>query len=74
VLDRVHDGYRLLVYSEFRRRYEDPAWNRLLEPARAALTSLTHQQLESLERSLTGVKQRIEAITTMRETRADEPQ
>jgi hypothetical protein len=30
VLDRVHDGFRLLVYSEFRRRYEDPAWNELL--------------------------------------------
>ena len=73
VLDRVHDGFRLLVYSEFRRRYEDRAWNRLLEPARAALTSLTQQQLKSLERSLGGVKQRIEAITTMCETRANEP-
>ena len=73
VLDRVDDGFRLLVYSEFRRRYEDPVWNGLLEPARAALTSLSHEQLESLERSLEGVKQRIEAITTMRDTGADGP-
>jgi hypothetical protein len=27
VLDRVGDEFRLLTYSEFLRRYEDPEWN-----------------------------------------------
>jgi hypothetical protein len=74
VLERVHDGFRLLIYSEFRQRYEDPAWSELLEPARAALTSLSQEQPESLERSLIDVKQQIVAITgTMRHTHVDEP-
>jgi hypothetical protein len=74
VLDRVEDGFRLLIYSEFRRRYEDPAWNELLEPARGALTSLGQEQLESLERSLTDVKQQIEAITeAMHDTHVARP-
>ena len=74
VLDRVHDGFRLLVYSEFRRRYEDPAWNELLERARGVLTSLSPKQLKSLERSLSDVKQQIETITgTVRYANADEP-
>ena len=71
VLDRVDDGFRLLVYSEFRRRYEDPAWNELVEPARGALTSLSQEELKSLERSLIDVKQQIETIPgTMRHTHA----
>ncbi|HEY1002618.1 MAG TPA: hypothetical protein VGD83_23555 [Streptosporangiaceae bacterium] len=27
VLDRSGDEFRLLIYSEFLRRYEDPEWN-----------------------------------------------
>ena len=51
MLDRAEVGYRLLVYSEFRRRYDDPNWKELLEPARRALTSLDQEQRKSLERS-----------------------
>jgi len=74
VLDRAELGYRLLVYSEFRRRYDDAEWKELLEPARRALTSLDQDQRKSLERSLIAVKKQIEAIVrTRRERQADEP-
>jgi hypothetical protein len=38
VLDRAGDEFRLLIYSEFLRRYENPEWNlkSLLEPVREA--------------------------------------
>jgi hypothetical protein len=74
VLDRVDDGYRLLVYSEFRKRHDDSDWNELLQPARRALTSLDDDQRQSLERSLIAVKKQIEAITRRRQgTHTGEP-
>jgi hypothetical protein len=38
VLDRSGDEFRLLIYTEFLRRYENPEWNleSLLEPVRQA--------------------------------------
>jgi hypothetical protein len=40
-LDRSGDEFRLLIYSGFLRRYEDPEWNLkwLLEPVRQAFSS-----------------------------------
>jgi hypothetical protein len=55
VLDWTGDEFRLLIYSEFLRRYENPAWNSLLEPARRALGSLRKEKFEELERSLTSL-------------------
>jgi hypothetical protein len=54
VLDRTGDEFRLLIYSEFLRRYEDPEWNlkSLLEPARQAFSSIHRGKFETLEQSL----------------------
>ena len=54
VLDRAGDEFRLLIYSEFLRRYEDPEWNlkSLLEPVREALSSVQKERFEILEQSL----------------------
>jgi hypothetical protein len=54
VLDRTGDEFRLLIYSEFLRRYEDPEWNlkSLLEPALQTLSSIHTGKFEALEQSL----------------------
>lgn len=72
VLDRIDDGFRLLIYSEFRQRYEEPGWNGLLKPARDVLTSLSQDQLKSLEHSLGRVHKQIEALTTTHDMRVGE--
>jgi hypothetical protein len=61
VVERDGDSFRLLTYTEFRRRYDDPAWNLelLLEPARDALNALTPGSLDSLEDSLRKVSERV---------------
>ena len=74
VLDRTGDEFRLLIYSEFLRRYEDPEWNleSLLEPARQAFGSLNGEEgsekLKKLEQSLTSLlsslSKCIEELTT----------
>jgi hypothetical protein len=73
VLDRAGDEFRLLIYSEFLRRYEDPEWNlkSLLEPARQAFGSLGKERLEKLEKLeqsltslLTTLSKCIEELTT----------
>jgi hypothetical protein len=66
VLDRTGDEFRLLIYSEFVRRYEDPQWNLklLLEPARQAFTSVDKENFEKLERSLKKFSKCIEDLTT----------
>jgi hypothetical protein len=66
VLDRTSDEFRLLIYSEFLRRYEDPQWNlkSILEPARQAFTSIRKESFEKLERSLTSFSKCIEDLTT----------
>lgn len=65
VLDREGDEFRLLTYSEFVRRYEDPVWNlkTLLEPVRGAFASLTNERLQQLEASLTGLSKTIRRLS-----------
>ena len=48
-LDRSGDEFRLLIYSEFLRRYENPEWNlkSLLDPVRQAFNSLNKERLEN---------------------------
>jgi hypothetical protein len=64
-LDRSGEEFRLLIYSEFLRRYEDPEWNlkALLEPVRQAFNSLDKGRLEQLEQSLTSLSECIEKLT-----------
>ena len=66
VLDRAGDEFRLLIYSEFLRRYEDPEWNlkSLLEPVREALSSVQKQRFEILEQSLADLSTSISGLTT----------
>jgi gas vesicle protein len=64
-LERDPDGFRVLIYSEFRRRYEDPGWGlqRLLAPATDALTGLTRTQMRELESRLVKMAARLETAT-----------
>jgi hypothetical protein len=64
-LDRSGDEFRLLIYSEFLRRYEDPEWNlkSFLDPVRQAFNSLNKERLEKLGQSLAGLRERIEELT-----------
>ena len=66
VLDRSDDEYRLLIYSEFLRRYEDPEWNlkSLLEPVRQAFSSTEKEQFKTLEESLVRLSVSIADLTT----------
>ena len=66
VLDRSGDEFRLLIYSEFLRRYEDPEWNLklLLEPVRQALTSPRKERFKALEQSLVSLSASIADLTT----------
>jgi hypothetical protein len=63
-LDRSADGFRLLTYSEFRRRYDDPEWNLQSVAARAieAFGALSRADLEALEDSLAGLSARVAAV------------
>jgi hypothetical protein len=66
VLDRSGDEFRLLIYSEFLRRYEDPEWNlkSLLEPVRQALTSAQKERFKTLEQFLMNLSASIADLTT----------
>jgi hypothetical protein len=66
VLDRSGDEFRLLIYSEFLRRYEDPEWNleSLLEPVRQALNSAQTERIKTLEQSLASLSSSITDLTT----------
>jgi hypothetical protein len=63
-LDRSGEEFRLLIYSEFLRRYEDPEWNlkSLLEPVRQAFNSLNKERLEELGKSLRSLSGCIEKL------------
>jgi hypothetical protein len=65
VLERSGDEFRLLIYSEFLRRYEDPEWNlkSLLEPVRQALTSARKERFKTLEQSLMDLSASIADLT-----------
>lgn len=65
-LERESDGFRILTYTEFRRRYETPEWGLqlLLEPATAAIKALTQtQMLNDLEQGLDQIVERLESVT-----------
>jgi hypothetical protein len=64
-LERDSDEFRVLVFSEFRRRYEDPGWGlqRLLEPATNAINGLTPDQMRDLKKSLDDFAQELEPVT-----------
>jgi hypothetical protein len=66
VLDRSGDEFRLLIYSEFLRRYENPEWNleSLLEPVRQAFSSARKERFKSLEESLLRLSGSIADLTT----------
>ena len=46
LLERGTEGYRLMMYTEWRRRYEDPSsgLDRLLEPTTESLQRLTPER------------------------------
>jgi hypothetical protein len=73
VLDRSGDEFRLLIYSEFLRRYEDPEWNlkSLLEPVRQALNSARKERFKTLEQSLTSLSASITDLTNSPNTDGD---
>jgi len=70
VLDRTGDEFRLVTYTEFLRRYEDPEWNlkSLLEPARQAFDSLRKEKFEGLEQSLASLSTCIKELTAPHDT------
>jgi hypothetical protein len=58
LLDQRQEGYRLLMYTEWRRRYEDPSsgLDRLLEPTMTSLEALSPEKdLDRLIKSLDGI-------------------
>lgn len=64
-LERESDQYRVLIYSEFRRRCETPEWGlqRLVESATDALTALTGTEMTDLETRLDRIVGQLESIT-----------
>src|SRR6185437_1594549 len=66
VLDRSGDEFRLLIYSAFLRRYENPEWNleSLLEPVRQAFSSARKERFKWLEESLLRLSGSIADLTT----------
>jgi hypothetical protein len=64
-LERDAEGFRVLIYSEFRRRYEDATWGlqRLLAPATDALDALTDDEMRELEGRLDEMAALLETVT-----------
>jgi hypothetical protein len=64
---REPDGFRVVTYTEFRRRCEDVSWalDRLLETAYAALESLktNKRKIASLRQSLADIRDHLESVT-----------
>jgi hypothetical protein len=74
ILERGPDGFRLLTYSEFRRRYAEPEWDLdvALEPVVKALTTLTDANLEELRTDLMSVRTRLDELMAAHVTKAIE--
>ena len=66
-LERSADALRLLTYSEFLRRYQDPAWDldSALGPVRDAFQSLSKERLDTLRQSLVGLGRSIDAAAKL---------
>ena len=64
ILERGPDGFRLLTYSEFRRRYAEPEWDLdvALEPVVRALTTLTEANLQELRTDLTSLSEQLDKL------------
>ena len=64
ILERGPDGFRLLTYSEFRRRYADPEWDLevALEPIVKALARLTDAKLEQLRADLKSLRKQLNEL------------
>jgi hypothetical protein len=64
-LERESDEFRVLIFSEFRHRYEDPRWGlkRLLTPATAALNGLSKAEMKRLEQQLGEIAGKLESVT-----------
>ncbi len=68
LLEREPEGYRLMMYTEWRRRYEDPlsGLDRLLEPTIASLQRLTPERdLDQLIESLANIASLLWEMTDM---------
>ena len=68
LLERHPEGYRLLMYTEWRRRYEDPSsgLDRLLEPTTASLQSLSPERdLDQLIKALAGITSELGKATSL---------
>jgi hypothetical protein len=68
MLDRRPEGYRVLLYTEWRRRYEDPSLglDRLLEPTTASLQGLSPERdLEQLIKSLDNIASSLAKATSL---------
>jgi hypothetical protein len=66
-VNREPDGFRVVTYTEFRRRCEDVSWalGRLLETAYAALEPLKtdRKTMSSLRQSLTDIVDHLESVS-----------
>jgi len=68
LLEERSDGYRLLMYTEWRRRYEDPSsgLDQLLEPTTASLQSLVPEQdLDELISALADIASELGKATNL---------
>jgi hypothetical protein len=64
-LEREPDGYRLLIFSEFRRRYEDPSWGlqSALPSAVQSLSNFTNPVMIQMAEALEILAARLETET-----------
>jgi hypothetical protein len=65
VLDRGPDGFQLLIYTEFRQRYDSDQseLQEYLRPVAEALSKLRPEQLQMLEQSLADVSRQLGRVT-----------
>ena len=73
ILERGPDGFRLLTYSEFRRRYAEPEWELdvATEPVVKALTTLTDSNLEELRTDLMSLRKQLDELMAAHRTTQD---
>jgi hypothetical protein len=64
VLSRESDGWRVITYSEFRRRHDTPEWNLRLvaDPAAEALDGLDGTRLTDFEEQLATLSARVTRV------------